>query len=60
MLEIARGIIRSLHEATPADPGKPVRYPGEQILQLREENMRLGVPVDPEIWKRINELLPKG
>jgi 3-dehydro-L-gulonate 2-dehydrogenase len=60
MLEIARGIINSLHEATPADPGKPVRYPGEQTLQLREENMRLGVPVDPEIWKRINASLPKG
>jgi 3-dehydro-L-gulonate 2-dehydrogenase len=60
MLEIARGIINSLHEATPADPGKPVLYPGEQTLQLREENMRLGVPVDPEIWKRINASLPKG
>jgi 3-dehydro-L-gulonate 2-dehydrogenase len=60
MLEIAKGIINSLHEATPADPGKPVRYPGEQTLQLREENMRLGVPVDPEIWKRINASLPKG
>jgi 3-dehydro-L-gulonate 2-dehydrogenase len=36
------------------DPKKPVRYPGEQTVQLREENMRLGVPVDPEIWQRIS------
>jgi 3-dehydro-L-gulonate 2-dehydrogenase len=51
----AEGILNSLREATPADPGKPVRYPGEQTLQLREENLRLGVPVDPQIWRRISD-----
>jgi 3-dehydro-L-gulonate 2-dehydrogenase len=50
---IAEGIIQSLHQATPVDPGRPVRYPGEQTLHLREENLRLGVPVDPEIWAQI-------
>jgi 3-dehydro-L-gulonate 2-dehydrogenase len=50
---IAQGILDSLHQATPADSNKPVRYPGEQTLQLREENMRLGVPVDPEIWRQL-------
>jgi 3-dehydro-L-gulonate 2-dehydrogenase len=54
LTEIAEGILNSLREATPVDPGKPVRYPGEQTLQLREENLRLGVPVDPEIWKQIS------
>jgi 3-dehydro-L-gulonate 2-dehydrogenase len=52
---IADGILESLREATPVDPGKPIRYPGEQTLQLREENMRLGVPVDPEIWSQISD-----
>ena len=51
---IAEGVLDSLREATPTDPGKPVRYPGEEVLRLREENMRLGVPVDPEIWRQIN------
>jgi 3-dehydro-L-gulonate 2-dehydrogenase len=54
MNRIADGIIDFLHHATPVDPGKRVRYPGEQTVQLREENMRLGVPVDPEIWRRIS------
>jgi 3-dehydro-L-gulonate 2-dehydrogenase len=27
-----------------------VRYPGEQTLRLRQENMKLGVPVDPAVW----------
>ncbi len=38
--------------ATPIDPAHPVRYPGEQTLHLREENLRLGVPVDPEVWEK--------
>lgn len=58
---IAEGVIDSLRKATPVDPSKPVRYPGEQTLQLREENMRLGVPVDAEFWKQLNALtLPLG
>ena len=54
MNRIADGIIDFLHQATPVDPNQPVRYPGEQTARLRDENMRLGVPVDPEIWKRIS------
>ena len=50
----AEGILNSLRQARPVDPDRPVRYPGEQTLQLREENLRLGVPVDPEIWKQIS------
>jgi 3-dehydro-L-gulonate 2-dehydrogenase len=50
---IADNIIADLHKATPADPNKPLRYPGEQTLRLREENLRLGVPVDPEIWQQL-------
>ncbi|WP_263365311.1 3-dehydro-L-gulonate 2-dehydrogenase [Edaphobacter bradus] len=50
---IADGIIDSLRHAAPIDPAKPIRYPGEQTLRLREENLRLGVPVDPEIWNSL-------
>jgi 3-dehydro-L-gulonate 2-dehydrogenase len=53
LTHIADNVIDNLHEATPSDPNKPIRYPGEQTLRLREENLRLGVPVDPEIWQRL-------
>ena len=53
LAKTAEGILASLREATPVDPAKPVRYPGEQTLHLREENLRLGIPVDPEIWQQI-------
>ena len=50
---IADGIIDSIRQATPADPAKPIRYPGEQTLHLREENNRLGIPVDEDVWKQL-------
>lgn len=50
---IADGILDHLHQAIPVDPKEPIRYPGEQTLQVRQENMRLGVPVDPDIWRQI-------
>jgi 3-dehydro-L-gulonate 2-dehydrogenase len=53
---IASAILESLHEATPIDPARPIRYPGEQTLQLREENLRLGVPVDPILWEKLTTL----
>jgi 3-dehydro-L-gulonate 2-dehydrogenase len=54
MAGIAEGVLESLREATPVDPAKPVRYPGEETLRLREENLRLGVPVEAEVWREIN------
>jgi 3-dehydro-L-gulonate 2-dehydrogenase len=53
LTRIADNIIDNLHQAAPSDPTKPIRYPGEQTLHLREENLRLGVPVDPEIWQHL-------
>jgi len=53
---IATGILDSLRAATPIDPAKPVRYPGEQTLHLRQENLRLGVPVNPETWQKLQTL----
>jgi 3-dehydro-L-gulonate 2-dehydrogenase len=53
LTHIADNIIDNLHQTTPADPTKPIRYPGEQTLHLREENLRLGIPVDPEIWQHL-------
>jgi 3-dehydro-L-gulonate 2-dehydrogenase len=56
LTHIAEGVIANLHDAPPIDPSRPLRYPGEQALRLREENVRLGVPVDPEIWEQIKSI----
>jgi len=53
---IAEGILESLRVAVPVDPARPARYPGQQTLVLREENLRLGVPVNPNLWKKLQDL----
>ncbi|HEY2471640.1 MAG TPA: 3-dehydro-L-gulonate 2-dehydrogenase [Terracidiphilus sp.] len=53
MDEIADPVVDSLHRALPADAERAVRYPGENTLWLREENRKLGLPVDEAIWKEI-------
>lgn len=53
---ISSGILKSLELAEPLDPARPVRYPGQQTLRLREENLRLGVPVDPQVWEKLLNL----
>jgi 3-dehydro-L-gulonate 2-dehydrogenase len=56
LTQIADAVITNLHSITPIDPNKPLRYPGEQTLHLREENLRLGIPVDPDLWHQIQHL----
>ncbi|HWG17983.1 MAG TPA: 3-dehydro-L-gulonate 2-dehydrogenase [Acidobacteriaceae bacterium] len=50
MERIADGAVAAVRAATPIVPGQPARYPGEQTLHLREENLRLGVPVESGVW----------
>jgi LDH2 family malate/lactate/ureidoglycolate dehydrogenase len=36
--------------------GERVRYPGERVLQTRSENLAKGIPVEPAIWREIQQL----
>jgi 3-dehydro-L-gulonate 2-dehydrogenase len=49
-------IIEDLHNSVPADDGSAVRYPGENIVKIRNENMQDGIPVRKDIWERIKTL----
>lgn len=35
------------------DPEKPVRYPGQNIAKIREQNLKNGIPVHEETWNAI-------
>jgi 3-dehydro-L-gulonate 2-dehydrogenase len=48
-------IIANLHASKGS--GRPVRYPGEQVLKSRSENLAKGVPVNTAIWKQLQEEL---
>ena len=51
--QIADEIVASVHHCKPAEKGKKIRYPGEQTLRTRAENLRLGLPVDAAVWAQI-------
>ena len=54
-----RPVLEDLRNAQPMEPGGRVRYPGELTWQTREENLRQGVPVNEEVWRSIQALLPR-
>jgi 3-dehydro-L-gulonate 2-dehydrogenase len=51
-----RAVIDDLHTAVAAPDGAPARYPGEQVLRTREENLRDGIPVDDAVWNEIRSM----
>lgn len=50
--DIADNIIDDLHKST-ASGDATVRYPGEQVLKIRRENMERGIPVNAAIWEEV-------
>lgn len=53
---IVEAIVASLHRSKAASEAGRVRYPGERTLAVREENLRLGLPVEEPVWESILEL----
>lgn len=49
-------IVEDLHTATAAPDGGAARYPGEQVVRVRADNLARGLPVDDEVWRAIREL----
>ena len=46
-------IIADYHSATPGKQGDQIRYPGENIRAIRNENLNKGVPVLKETWQKV-------
>jgi 3-dehydro-L-gulonate 2-dehydrogenase len=55
MSQALDAIIANLHASKGS--GQPVRYPGEQVVKSRRENLAKGVPVNTAIWKQLQEQL---
>jgi 3-dehydro-L-gulonate 2-dehydrogenase len=51
--QLADDIVASIHNTKPIKPGTKMRYPGEKTIDLRAENMRLGIPIDKSLWEEI-------
>lgn len=50
---IAEDVVGNLKKCKVTQKDNPIRYPGEQTLRTRMENLKLGVPVEQEIWREI-------
>ncbi len=48
-------IIEDYQQSIPED-GKKIRYPGENILKIREENTKGDIPVSESVWEGIQKL----
>lgn len=48
--------LNDLHSAIPMDGQRPVRFPGEGMVQVREENTKKGIPVDEDVWNKVKAL----
>jgi 3-dehydro-L-gulonate 2-dehydrogenase len=54
--QMANDIIDHLHGATVTENASGVYYPGEQTLQRRRNNTKNGIPVDEEIWEKVQSM----
>jgi 3-dehydro-L-gulonate 2-dehydrogenase len=50
---VLRQAIEAIHQATPAERGGDILYPGERTLRTRQENLQKGIPVDEGYWEEI-------
>jgi 3-dehydro-L-gulonate 2-dehydrogenase len=46
-------IIGDLHESNRDSSSSQIRYPGENVAELRKENLKNGIPVNSKIWNNI-------
>jgi 3-dehydro-L-gulonate 2-dehydrogenase len=54
--KVITDIINDYHQSTPVETGKKIRYPGEQVVAARVENVKLGIPVLRRVWNEIKNL----
>lgn len=53
LLENIHRTLLDLKVSAPVREGGSVRYPGEGVVKVREENTRLGIPVEEAIWNEV-------
>ncbi len=54
--QVAAELLAHVAASEAVDPERPVRYPGERVLECRAEHRANGIPVDPTVWERIQKL----
>lgn len=50
---VAQGAVALVLGAEPIKPGETIQYPGMHVLETRQENLRLGIPVEEKLWQKM-------
>jgi 3-dehydro-L-gulonate 2-dehydrogenase len=53
---IVERIIEYTERSAPVPGGGGVRYPGKRVYQTREQNRKLGIPVNEDAWQTLKNL----
>jgi 3-dehydro-L-gulonate 2-dehydrogenase len=48
--------LAAVNASQPIESGAEVRWPGQNRLKVREENLREGIPTDEGVWEKILSL----
>jgi 3-dehydro-L-gulonate 2-dehydrogenase len=54
--DTTRQIIDFLHQSVPENENSSIRYPGENIVKIRNQNLKSGIPVSRELWDEVLSL----
>jgi 3-dehydro-L-gulonate 2-dehydrogenase len=54
--QLINDTLKQIRSSAPVEDGEKVFYPGERSLKTREENTKLGIPVDDQIWDKAKKL----
>jgi 3-dehydro-L-gulonate 2-dehydrogenase len=54
--DIVMALKEDIHASEPLNDGPPVRYPGERDIRTRRQNLEKGIPVNDEVWARLQRL----
>lgn len=46
-------ILMNFKESNPVESASEIRYPGENVVKVREENLKNGIPVNKTVWETI-------
>ena len=46
-------IVKDFQDVPPLEGVSSIRYPGEGMLAIREDNLANGIPVDPDLWSEV-------
>ena len=46
-------IIKNFKESNPAESGIEIRFPGENVVKVRDDNRKYGIPVNKSVWETI-------